>query len=80
MESYRTPLDIGDTVLMPCGTVGIINRKTIEIVSRTGGVYHYVRVYPLTNLFHRLFLGITGKTWFRDLKIDKLQPIASSRI
>lgn len=75
MESYRTDLRIGDTVLMPCDTVGIINCQTIEIVSRTEGVYHYMRVYPLTNLLHRLFLSVTGKTWFRDCEIDNLKLI-----
>lgn len=79
MESCSTSLDVGDIVRMPCGTVGIINLKTIAIVSESCSVYHYVRVYPLTNLFRRLFLDITGKTWFCDLEIDKLKPLASSR-
>ena len=70
-ESYQMTVRAGDIVLMPNGTIGIVNHWDIT----NGGNTKEVRVYPFTNLFHKLVLTLTGKIWFYDQQINNLQPV-----
>lgn len=71
MESYQFSAKAGDIVRMPCGTVGIVNYWDIVC----GGNVKRVRVYPLTNFLHRLFLNLFMRTWFYDQGINNLTPL-----
>lgn len=70
-ENYRMIARTGDIVLMPNGSLGIINHWGIVEF----GHVKEVRVYPFTNWIHRIFLTLTGKIWFYNEQIDKLKPI-----
>ena len=62
---------IGDIVLMPNSTIGIVNHWDIVC----GGNVKEVRIYPFTHWLHRLFLTLTGKIWFYDKQINNLRVI-----
>lgn len=70
-ESYQMIARTGDIVLMPNGTVGIVNHWDIV----AGGHCKEVRVYPFTNWLHRLYLTLTTKIWFYDEQINSLKPL-----
>lgn len=70
-ESYQMTADVGDIVLMPNDTVGVVTHRDIIM----GGNCKEVQVYPFTNWLHRLFLTLTTRTWFYDHDINKLKPI-----
>jgi len=68
-EFYQMTISKGDIVLLPNETVGIVN--CCEIIC--GGNCKRVKVYPFTNLLHKLFLFSTNKTEFYDKNINKLK-------
>ena len=70
-EGYQMNVSTGDIVLLPCGTLGIVNHWDIV----EAGHCKEVRVYPLTNWLHRLFLTLTKKIWFYDEQINNLTPV-----
>lgn len=70
---YRLRFKIGDKVVLPSGTPGII--KDFDILM--GGHVLEVKVRPITNWWHHLWLAVAGKLRFYDDQIDKLELAAS---
>ena len=70
-ETYQMDARKGDIVAMPNNVMGIVSLSQII----AGGNCKMVKVHPFTNWSRRFLLYITGKTWFYDQEINKLQLI-----
>lgn len=64
-------LKIGDMVLLPCGTPGVI--KDLDILH--GGHVARVKVNPITKWWHHFYLAITNKLYFYDAQIYNLENL-----
>ena len=73
MVKCINPPEKGEIVVLPSGTLAIVNGWDIICA----GHVIEVTVYPFANWLHRFWLFITGQTRFYDAQIDRLHRVPS---
>lgn len=74
-ENYQMNANVGDIVLMPNGTVGIVTSWDILC----GGICKEVKVHPFTNWLYRFYLSFLGKNCFYDKDINRLKLLHKAK-